>query len=88
MQCYISGKELSFCHKLWFHNPYTFSTLCRRPSTFQTMKSVRSNNLSLKYQRFTPFGCEDIGIRKSEFVAKTQFLFNCNARQKLETCHE
>ena len=34
----------------------------------------RSNNISLKYQRFTTLGSKDIGIRKSEFVAKTQFL--------------
>ena len=27
------------------------------------MNSVRLNNLSLKYQRLTPFGCKDIGIR-------------------------
>ena len=29
----------------------------------------------LKYQRFTLSGCRDIGIRKFEFVAKTQFLY-------------
>ena len=38
------------------------------------MNSDRSNKLSLKYQRFTLSGCRDIGIRKFEFVAKTQFL--------------
>ena len=38
------------------------------------MNSVRSNSLSLKYQRFTSPGCKDIYIRKAEFVAKTQFL--------------
>ena len=32
------------------------------------MDSVRSNNLSLKYQRFTPLSCEDIWITKFEFV--------------------
>ena len=32
------------------------------------MNSVRSNNLSLKYQRFTPSGCNDVGIRKFDFV--------------------
>ena len=35
---------------------------------------VRSNNISLKYQRFTTLGSKDIGIRKSEFAATTQFL--------------
>ena len=34
-----------------------------------------SNNLSWKCQRFTPSGCEDIGIRIFDFVANTQFLY-------------
>ena len=38
------------------------------------MNSVRSNDISLKYQRFTTLDSRDIGIIKSEFVAKTQFL--------------
>ena len=38
------------------------------------MHSARSNNLNLKYQRFTSLGCIEIGIRKFEFVSKTQFL--------------
>ena len=45
------------------------------PYIFQTMNSVRSNYLSLKYQSYTPSGCKDIGIRKFESVAKTQFLY-------------
>ena len=32
------------------------------------MNSVRPNNLSLKYQRFTSSDCKDIGIRPFEFV--------------------
>jgi len=39
------------------------------------MNFVRSNNISLKYQRFTTLDSKDIRIIKSEFVAKTQFLF-------------
>ena len=39
------------------------------------MSSVISNNLSLKCQRCTPFGCKDIGIGIFDFVAKTQFLW-------------
>jgi len=42
------------------------------------MNSVRSNNISLKYQKFTTFGSKDIGIIESEFVAKTQFLYTQN----------
>ena len=43
------------------------------------MNSVRSNILNLKYQRFKPSGCKDIGIRPFSFVAKTISLKNiCN----------
>ena len=38
-----------------------------RPWIFQTINSVRSNNLSLR------LGSREIEILKSEFVAKTQF---------------
>ena len=48
-----------------------------RPLIFQTMNSVLSNNLSLKYQRFIPLICNDIRIRKFEFVAKlNSFIVN------------
>ena len=40
------------------------------------MNSVGLNNLSLK-KRFTPSGCNIVGIRKLfEFVAKNQFLYD------------
>ena len=29
----------------------------------------------MNYQRSTKSGCKDIGVRMSEFVAKTQFLY-------------
>jgi len=35
---------------------YIFATQCRRPFIFQTMNSVGPNNLSLKYQSFSPSG--------------------------------
>ena len=35
------------------------------------MHSVRSNNRILKYQRFKPLACKNIGKRKFEFVTKT-----------------
>ena len=66
----ISNKKaesLSQTHK-------NFATQCRSPKIFQTMNSVRSNNVSLKYKRPTPSGCKDIRIIKFEFVAKTQFF--------------
>ena len=40
------------------------------------MNSVRSNNQSLKYQRFKALGSKDICIRKLEFVAKAPFQEN------------
>ena len=67
---------MSICSKLWLSNSYNLATHSPRPLIFQTIISVRSNSLSLKYQRFTPSGCEAIGVRKCEFVAKTQFLYN------------
>ena len=48
--------------------------LYNRPLIFKIKNYDRSNSLSLKYQRFTPSGCKDIGIRKFEFVAKTHFI--------------
>ena len=39
------------------------------------MNSGRSNNISLKYQRFTTLSSKDIQFINSEFVAKTQFLW-------------
>ena len=35
-----------------------------------------SKSLSWKYQRIKPSGCKDEGIRKFEFVTKTQCLYN------------
>jgi len=38
------------------------------------MNSVRSNDISLKYQRFATLGSK--GIKNSEYVTKTQFLYS------------
>ena len=46
-----------------------------RPLIFQTMNPLQSNNPCLKYYRFTPSSCKDIGIRKFELVAKTEFFY-------------
>jgi len=56
-----------------FHN--IFVTKCFRPQIFQIMNSIILNNQSLKYQRFTRSDCKDIGLRRLEFVTKTQFLW-------------
>ena len=38
------------------------------------MNSVGSNNLSLKYLKFTPLGLKNIGIKTFDFVVNIQFL--------------
>ena len=45
----------------------------RRSKMFQTIKSVKSNNLCLKYQSFTSSDCKDKGVRQYEFVADPQW---------------
>ena len=80
----FAKKELSLCHKLWFYSPDICSTKRRRSEIFQTMNSVRSNNLSLKYQRVIPPDWKDIGVRKFEFVVKTQFLCKFNFLQNCD----
>ena len=55
------------------HNIYT--TQCFSAQIFKTTNCLGSNNKSSKYQRFTPSGCRDIGVRKFQFVTKTHFLF-------------
>ena len=47
----------------------------------QTVISVGSNNVSLKYLRFTPPGCEDKGTRKFKFVANTQLRCTINLKR-------
>ena len=39
------------------------------------MNSVRSNNLSLKYKRFTTSDCKDLGIVKFVLMAKTKLFY-------------
>ena len=41
---------------------------------------IKSNNPSLKYQRFTASGCEDIGIRKFVLVEKAQLLYRVECK--------
>ena len=53
-----------------------FSPESIRQLIFQTINSVRINNLSLKNQKFTPSDCTEIEIIKFEFVTKTLFLLS------------
>ena len=58
-------KKLSLCQKLRFSNSFIFPTECpSRPLIFKTLNSMRSNNRSMKYQRFTQQSCKDIEITK------------------------
>ena len=68
------AKELSLWNKIKYLNLEIFRTRSCKPLIFQT-QIIWSNRIhSLKYLRSATFGCKDIVIRKSEFVAKTQFL--------------
>ena len=51
-------------------NSYLLFPISLQPN----MKSVCSNNLSLKYQSCTPSSCTDIGIRKFKIATKTHFF--------------
>ena len=67
----IQTKKLIFCHKSWFPCP-SFEPGCL--GHFKLWIMLDQIGYSLKVQRFTPTGWVDIGIRKFEFVAKTQLL--------------
>ena len=69
------SKELSLCHKIQFSNPYIYGTWWCKLLIFQTKIVWCNKTHSLKYLRSTVLGCRDIGIRKSEFVSKTQFHY-------------
>ena len=73
--CFFFKKIIEFLQQTLIFHTYIFATKCRRPKIFQTMNSVRLNNLSFKCQWFTPLDCKDKGIRNIEFVAETQFLY-------------
>ena len=69
-----STKELSFCRKPKFAYSYIFATWCCKPLIFQIWIIWSCRIHSLKYLRSLTFRCKDTGIRKAEFVTKTQFL--------------
>ena len=53
---------------------YIFAIWWCKPFIFQTYIIWYNSIHSLKYLRYTTLCCKDIGIRKSEIGAKTQFL--------------
>ena len=64
------------CHKLRFFYPFIFAVNCNILQIFQFMNSGKSKNLHLKCPRslLNHQVEKDLGINKSQFVAKTQFL--------------
>ena len=64
-------KKLSY---VMVFSTYIFETQCCSPVIFQTMNSAGSNGQSLQYQRFTPPGCKDKGMRKFDFIGKNSQL--------------
>ena len=71
------------CNKLKSSNPYVVATWWNKSFIFFT-KNIWSNRThTLKYLRSTTLGGKHIGNRKSEFVAKTQFLMNFSEQNML-----
>ena len=67
---------MSLWNKIKYSNLNSFRTRCSKPLIFQTQIIWANRIHSLKYLRSATFGSKNIVIRKSEFVAKTQFLWN------------
>ena len=83
LQCdQLYGKEIKSLpqlYKLWLiYNPNIFATQCCRPTIIQTINYVSTDNLSLKYQRFTPSGCKVIGKRILIWVCDKDPIFFLN----------
>ena len=68
---------MSFNHKFFkCSNPFISATQWCKPLIFQTTTIWYNRIHSLKYIRSTTSGRKDFGVIKSEFAAKTQFLFS------------
>ena len=81
----LEVKELSVWNKIKYLNLNIFRTRWCKPLIFQT-QIIWSNRIhSLKYLRSATFGSKDTVSRKSEFVAKTQFLYKsiCQILEKI-----
>jgi len=73
-------KESTLWHKLKYYNPYIFVNWWCKLLIFQ-IQIIWSNRIhSLKYLRSTTLGFKDIVRIKSEFVAKTLFLWTFSHR--------
>ena len=71
MSVFSRQKELNLWNKIKYLNLNIFRTRCCKPMIFQTFIT---EFLVLNIIMPATFGSKDIVIRKSEFVAKTQFL--------------
>ena len=79
---FTKTKELSLWNKIKFLNHKIIRTRCCKPLIFQT-QIIWSNRIhSLKYLRSATFGSKDNMIRKSEFGAKAQFLYNHKSKSR------
>ena len=72
-------KELSLLNKIKYLNLNIFRTRDFKPLIFQTQIIWFNKIHSLKYLRSATFGSKDKVIIKSEFVAKTQFLWGISS---------
>ena len=72
---------MSLCHKLWFSKPSIFGTQYCVPLIFQIYIIWSNRSLSLKCQRSTTLGCEDIG--KIRVCDKDSIPFYCFFLRKL-----
>ena len=50
------------------------TTQCHRPNIFQTVTTVSSYNISVKYKKFVSSDGKDKGILKSGFIAGLNFF--------------
>ena len=71
-----NGRNRKEKNRLVFFRPKQIIILinCVFATNFDFLIQVRSNNRSLIYQRFTPSGSKDIGIRILEFVQRLNFF--------------
>ena len=61
--------------QILFSNPYICKPSRRKPFIFQTLTIGPNIPNSLKYKRSTISACNDIGIRKLEFVFTAKLLY-------------
>ena len=61
-------KGVEFLPHTLIFNLHIFANQCRRTQIFQTMNSIRSNNVRLKYQWITSSGCKAICLDNLKMI--------------------